>query len=155
MNKILLHKTAVFMGLAVFLFVLDRFFKFASLKGVFNTPTPLLSEYFSLNFAKNYFIAFSIPIGGNFLTILTTILVLTLLYYTVYLIKKRRRPEYILLTTITLGAISNLADRLTLGYVIDYLDLKYFTVFNIADAMIVFGFIGIIYIYLKRDPGNN
>ncbi|MBU1778489.1 signal peptidase II, partial [Patescibacteria group bacterium] len=40
---------------------------------------------------------------------------------------------------IIFGAISNLTDRLEYGYVIDYFSLKYFTIFNLADVMIVIG----------------
>jgi signal peptidase II len=47
-----------------------------------------------------------------------------------------KRWEVIILTFIIFGAISNILDRLIYGYVIDYLELKYFTVFNLADVMI-------------------
>jgi signal peptidase II len=43
-----------------------------------------------------------------------------------------------------LGAFSNLYDRLHYGYVIDYFDLKYFTVFNLSDVMIIIGIFGVI-----------
>ena len=50
-----------------------------------------------------------------------------------------RQSIAVCLFAIIMGAASNLFDRLKYGYVIDYLDLKYFTVFNLADAMIIFG----------------
>ena len=37
------------------------------------------------------------------------------------------------------GALGNLYDRLTLGYVIDFLELPYWPVFNLADSCIVVG----------------
>lgn len=37
------------------------------------------------------------------------------------------------------GAIGNLIDRARLGYVVDFLDLPYWPVFNFADASIVIG----------------
>jgi signal peptidase II len=40
---------------------------------------------------------------------------------------------------IVAGAISNYIDRLRLGGVIDYIDVRYFTVFNYADVMITLG----------------
>ena len=49
------------------------------------------------------------------------------------------------LTILLFGAISNIIDRIRLGFVIDYIDLKYFTIFNIADIMIV-GSIGLLII---------
>jgi len=37
------------------------------------------------------------------------------------------------------GSISNLADRIRLGHVTDFLDLKYWPAFNLADSFIVIG----------------
>ena len=37
------------------------------------------------------------------------------------------------------GSISNLADRVRLGHVTDFLDLKYWPAFNLADSFIVIG----------------
>lgn len=42
------------------------------------------------------------------------------------------------------GAVSNLIDRLRFGYVVDYIDLKYLPVFNLADLFIVLGTILIL-----------
>jgi lipoprotein signal peptidase len=52
---------------------------------------------------------------------------------------------------IILGATSNLADRFQYGYVIDYFDLKYFTVFNLADVLIVGGTIGLLWFLRGLD----
>lgn len=37
------------------------------------------------------------------------------------------------------GALGNLADRLRLGYVVDFIDLRWWPVFNLADSAIVVG----------------
>jgi signal peptidase II len=37
------------------------------------------------------------------------------------------------------GALGNVADRLRFGYVVDYLDVHVWPVFNLADAAIVVG----------------
>jgi signal peptidase II len=37
------------------------------------------------------------------------------------------------------GALGNLADRVRLGYVIDFIDLRWWPVFNVADSCIVMG----------------
>jgi len=41
------------------------------------------------------------------------------------------------------GSISNLADRVRLGYVTDFLDFRYWPAFNLADSFIVIG-VGIL-----------
>jgi signal peptidase II len=56
------------------------------------------------------------------------------------------------------GAIGNLADRIRLGYVIDFLDINagflgyahwHWPTFNIADSLIVIGALGVIYRTLR------
>jgi len=37
------------------------------------------------------------------------------------------------------GAIGNIADRIRLGYVVDFFDLRWFPVFNVADSCITIG----------------
>lgn len=61
------------------------------------------------------------------------------MYYFFQLLKKQRLIEASAFFLILTGAMSNLYDRLLYGFVIDYIDLKYFTVFNIADVMICGG----------------
>jgi signal peptidase II len=41
------------------------------------------------------------------------------------------------------GSVSNLADRVRLGHVTDFLDFKYWPAFNLADSFIVIG-VGIL-----------
>ncbi len=41
------------------------------------------------------------------------------------------------------GALGNLLDRLRLGYVVDFIDLRWWPVFNLADSAIVVG-VGIV-----------
>jgi signal peptidase II len=43
------------------------------------------------------------------------------------------------------GSASNLADRLRLGYVTDFLDLDYWPAFNLADTFIVVG-VGLLFL---------
>jgi len=52
------------------------------------------------------------------------------------------------------GSLSNLLDRVRLGYVTDFLDLRYWPAFNLADSFIVIG-VGILLAVLvaaEREP---
>jgi lipoprotein signal peptidase len=49
----------------------------------------------------------------------------------------RINPLYLVM--ILAGTLSNLADRLFFGCVIDFIDLKFWPIFNLADVMIVAG----------------
>ena len=48
------------------------------------------------------------------------------------------------------GAIGNLIDRIFFGCVIDFINLKIWPVFNIADSFITLGVIVILLVYLKK-----
>jgi signal peptidase II len=53
------------------------------------------------------------------------------------------------------GSVSNLADRVRLGFVTDFLDFRYWPAFNLADSSIVIG-VGILLAALvlaEREPG--
>lgn len=143
MNLKYQKKTTILTIIAVFLIILDRLLKFLSINNFFDAPIKIIGNFFKLNFIKNYNIAFSLPINGWLLNITILIIILGLLYYYLYLYKKHYFYQASCLVFIIFGAISNLMDRIKFNYVIDYLDLKYFTVFNMADIMIVGGVIGI------------
>jgi signal peptidase II len=53
---------------------------------------------------------------------------------------------------ILVGAFSNIIDRIFFGYVVDFVDFRFFPVFNIADACITLGAIYIIiyFLFLER-----
>lgn len=130
-------KTVVLLTIAVFFISLDRLLKVIALKEI--SLFSFFGGIFSFKFAPNPNIAFSLPLGGVFLNLLIPVLLVLLLYYFKSSWRKKDVLETVASFSIFLGAISNYFDRLAYGYVIDYFDLKYFTVFNLADSMIVLG----------------
>jgi len=153
--NLLYKKTALSIIFAVFLIILDRFFKILSKNFFLNTDIEIIKNFFKFDFAKNYFIAFSIPISGYILNILIILIIFLLLILIIKFIQKKQFTLSIYLFFIILGASSNLFDRIYYGYVIDYFDLKYFTIFNLADCLIVFGSIGLLLIMNKKNKLKN
>lgn len=50
------------------------------------------------------------------------------------------------------GAVGNIIDRLVHGYVVDFIDIQVWPVFNLADSYIVVGVIALIlYLYIYED----
>lgn len=145
-SKITPKNTAIILLIAIF-FVSDRILKNLALATADLQPIKLVGNILWFNFTKNSNIAFSLPLSGLILTILITIAILALVCTIIYLIlnKKANNLSIVLLTFILFGAISNILDRIIYGYVIDYLELSYFAVFNIADAMISLGAIIMIF----------
>jgi signal peptidase II len=132
-KRIIFQKKMVIVFLiTIFFVILDRFLKIISLGGF---TYAIIDNFLNFTFVKNYFIAFSIPISGIILNYLIFSIILILLY--IFLLEKKPNTK-IALFIIILGASSNLFDRIIYGYVIDYLGVKWFTVFNVADTMIVF-----------------
>ena len=141
---------------AIFFVVIDRLLKVLALNYYEHDKVSLVSDILTFKFAKNYNIAFSLPVISSFiLNILIAIIIIILLYYFLFYIKSSKYQSAQYLALIIIGAISNLVDRISYGYVVDYFDLKYFTIFNIADMMIVGGVIVIILSQLSIKKEQN
>ncbi len=93
-------------------------------------------DFFYLEYVKNTWIAFSFQIP--FLKIITIFLVVLIFYY--YLKEKKKIKNKKLLDLsfwlILAGAIWNWIWRIFYWYVVDFIWIKYFSVFNFADIFI-------------------
>jgi len=145
-------KMVVFLGVAIFFVALDRLLKVIALQEIILFS--IFKDLFSFEFSPNPYIAFSLPLGGWFLNVLIPFLLIGLLYYLKISWQQKNNVETIAAFSVFLGAISNYFDRLRYGYVIDYFDLEYFTVFNLADVMIVLGVASIIFISFLEERKN-
>ena len=102
------------------------------------------------NYVTNTGAAFSLFSGY------TEILAIISLFVSIYLIYLfYKYPEYSLPLSFVLGgAVGNLIDRAYFGYVRDFIDLKIWPIFNIADSFNVIGVFLLIYIIWKEDKKN-
>ncbi len=123
----------------VFVLTLDRLFKNLSLH-YWNDKPVFIFKYLALVFSKNYDISFSITTFLNPLYLILPIFIL-LIGFLFYSLQKKHFIEASMLFLIVAGASSNLFDRFVYGYVIDYISVPFFTVFNLADALICIGVI--------------
>ncbi|MBL7058585.1 signal peptidase II [Patescibacteria group bacterium] len=138
-SQLVQQKIAMIFMIAVFFIIFDRFFKSLFLGNYFAGPVHIVGDSISLFFQSNYNIAFSLPVTGLFLNVFIIIILLSLLAHTIYLYKKKKINISVFLFIIIMGATSNLFDRLKYGFVVDYFNVSYFSVFNLADAVILFG----------------
>ena len=107
--------------------------------------------FFSIDYVKNYGAAFNILNGSRiFLSTISTIITLFLIYFILYK-KNLSNLDLFSYSFILAGTIGNGIDRITKGYVIDFINLNFidFPVFNIADISINIGFIFIIFELIK------
>ena len=139
---------------AIFFVLLDQELKVFALAGLAGGKISLIKGLLAFNLTKNPYIAFSLPLAGFWLNLG---IFLILAFILAIILKNCRRPglNSAFLFFIFLGGLSNLIDRLRFGYVIDYLDLSYFTVFNLADAMITFGVLALFYFNFREVLAKN
>lgn len=107
----------------------------------------ILEWVFVFNPVLNTWIAWSIPIDYIFVYIIS-ILALIVFYY-LYHKKTIWMWEFILFSA---GTIGNLFDRVFLWWVRDFIDLRYWPVFNLADMYLTFAVLILIY---KEFFGKN
>lgn len=134
--------------LAIF-FLIDRYLKYLAINNWVNNPKKILSNILTFSLTPNYNIAFSLPLSGIWLNILILFIIAAIIAHLLFNRKHLPSVEIIPFLGIIIGALSNFIDRLKYGYVVDYLDLKWFTVFNLADVLISISTI-ILIIYLFK-----
>ncbi|OGI25089.1 MAG: signal peptidase II [Candidatus Moranbacteria bacterium RBG_13_45_13] len=105
-----------------------------------------LSKFiFHENSICNKNIAWSIPIAPSVFYFLWAIIFLFL----IYCFLNRKHFEKTALVFIISGGISNIIDRLAHGCVIDFIDIKIWPVFNLADVYITIGILMLLLEYIK------
>ena len=82
--------------------------------------------------------------GGTLVTVLTVGAVCLLLGY--FALNAARPWMWLPVGVIAGGAFGNLLDRLRIGSVVDFIDPMLWPAFNVADAGIVIGILGLLYV---------
>ena len=94
---------------------------------------------------RNTGVAFGALKGAGLLVLALTILALAALL--VYFALHPTKPGlWLPVGMVVGGALGNLADRARIGAVIDFIDPKFWPAFNVADAAIVLGILGLLYV---------
>lgn len=110
----------------------------------------VIPEVFEIFYLENRGAAFGILQGQRVLFFVITIIVLLLLVVFLFRLpyQKKYIPLYIVLLLIFSGAIGNFIDRITKGYVVDFLYFKpiNFPLFNLADSYITIACFLLLYL---------
>ena len=134
----------VLLTLASAALVLDQMTKVAVRERFEPSETlPIIENVFHLTYVRNTGAAFGLMPGQQSLFVFTTLLILS----GIGVFWWRTRPRSLVLAAslglIVGGALGNLIDRVTLGRVTDFFDFRIWPVFNVADAALVVGAIGL------------
>jgi signal peptidase II len=134
-------------ALAAIVVLLDQLTKLWIVSDFVLGDSRYVNSFFNLVRAHNEGAAFSFlsDAGGWqrwFFTVLSTVISLVIIVWVVRL-PRQKILEAVALSLILGGALGNLYDRATLGYVVDFLDFHWagwhFAAFNVADMAISVG----------------
>ncbi|MDO5028255.1 MAG: signal peptidase II [Bacillota bacterium] len=149
----------IFMLVCIFLDQLTKYIVLGQLKG--RPPVIIIDNFLSFAYVENRGAAFGILQGRKiFFIIITLISVAIISYILIFNYKKLPKTIIISLGAILGGTIGNFIDRIRLGYVVDFVSMRFFdkydfAVFNLADAFIVLGaFFLMIYIIFFEGKKN-
>lgn len=145
-------------GTAV-LTALDQWTKSLAVEHLMNQqPLVILEGVFELYYSENRGAAFGMLQGRQFLFAFIALAVLAASIYCFSRIPLRRRfiPLGVCVTMICSGAIGNLIDRLSQGYVVDFLYFRLinFPIFNVADCYVTVGaflLVLLLFFYYKEE----
>jgi signal peptidase II len=144
-------------GVAAVVFALDQATKYLVVQ---NLPlwgswslTPSLARLFKLTFITNTGAAF-----GMFPQLGTIFMVIAILVIAGIIAFHHRLPIESVWVRVSLGlqlggAMGNLLDRILRGYVVDFVDIGFWPIFNVADVSIVVG-VGILAYYFWEEENS-
>ena len=102
-------------------------------------PIPAFSSFFRFIHWYNTGVAFGMFQGMNEVFKVLAILVALVIIYFYPRIPDQEWPLKIAMAMQFAGALGNLIDRFVVGYVVDFISVGTFPVFNVADASITMG----------------
>ena len=145
--------------IAVLVLIIDQISK--SIIEIFfklNESVSVIKDFFYITIAHNTGGAWSIFSNHSYLFVLASILAIALLIKFMIGFKKNFRNN-LAFGFLFGGIFSNLADRIFLGYVRDFLDFKIFgydyPIFNIADVTIVVGVMLLVVAIIKGEDKHD
>ena len=136
----------------------DQVTKHAATVHLSDAPAVLIDGLFELRYAQNHDTAFSLAHNLGFgqppgwlMAILST---LAFLMIGAALWKQRHQATRMHLAAMVLigsGAVANLIDRFVRGFVVDFMHLQGWPIFNVADVLIVAGIAA--WLFASRSEG--
>ncbi|MFH1387432.1 MAG: signal peptidase II [bacterium] len=98
----------------------------------------IINNILKLTYVRNTGAAFSLFVGySSGLAAISLMVVIAIIYF--HYKKPNDRLLQLGLASLLGGSLGNLVDRLTRGFVVDYIDFGFWPVFNFADIMINVG----------------
>ena len=115
-------------------------------------PIPWLDPFVTLTHVRNTGAAFGLfPSLGGLFRLVSLVVVVAIIFF----FRRLAATSWLLCIAFGLqlgGATGNLIDRMVLGYVTDFVDVRVWPIFNVADSAIVVGTVLLAYYALFVEP---
>lgn len=148
MNKQFIKFVSLFVISALVIFALDRAIKEVVVRFLTH-DIYIIEDFARITYSQNPGVAFGLQIPQ----VVQLILIPALIVGGFYLVTQHLRLDsifvQIVVGAIAGGAISNFTDRILHTYVIDYLGIWFWPVFNLADVAITVGILLLVLFYGK------
>lgn len=132
------------------LFGLESIIKYSLINKIPPEGFYLVPKILQIIYSPNFNIAFSLPLPKVIILGLIVCALIFLSYIWWLNFIKQNFGLFLASSLLIIGAFSNFIDRLILGYVVDYINIFIWPVFNLADCLIVSGIC--IYIFFEVQP---
>ncbi|MFH1917385.1 MAG: signal peptidase II [Nanoarchaeota archaeon] len=143
MKRMKPKETLIYSVVFVILVLLDQLVKDFFLK----TNAYYDLGFFALHLVTNTGASFGMLKPYNIVLLVLSVIVLAGIFLYFRRVMPNARP-YLLL--IAAGTMGNLLNRMAYGFVVDFIDFRFFPVFNFADMFIFFGIVGFGILLLRE-----
>ncbi len=143
--------------IAVIIIALDQIVKNWAAETLVNGDIAIIKNVLYLKYAENTGVAFSMFSDNRWILVGVTSIMLAVVLAFFLSGKAEGKLELFSLSLLLAGGVGNLIDRISLGYVIDYIDVRIinFAIFNIADICICVGaFLLCVAVYFSDKEKN-
>lgn len=114
-----------------------------------NYENPVENGVVGIRLVENTGMAFGLNSGNTKNIVLTVFVLLIILNFVKNQKDRMDQKTAVAISLVLSGGISNLIDRVVRGGIVDFLEIKNFAIFNIADCYIVVGWILLIIFLIK------
>ncbi|MDI6799301.1 MAG: signal peptidase II [Actinomycetota bacterium] len=154
-KKVFNHPTGTYLVYLVALpiFAIDQAAKFAVKRCLQEgVSVPVIDKVFHLTHIQNSGAAFGIFAGRSDVLIAISLIAISLLIFYNHTSRLLSRFQRIAIGLLIGGALGNLVERLASGRVTDFLDFRFWPVFNLGDAAISIGVAMLLIMILSKEP---
>lgn len=131
----------IYILVPILILALDIFTKYLAKTVFILNDITLIKDILYFTYVENRGAAFGIMQNKQWLFIVFTVVII--LAMIIYLIKYKPQGKLLKLSLVFImaGGVGNLIDRIRLGYVVDFIDVRIinYPVFNVADCFVVIG----------------